>query len=261
MNNLYLYFSGTGNTKHVVKKFIEYYEETEQYKLVSIEHNNLDYTSLFKASGTIFLAYPIHEGLLPHIMREFLEDNKELFRDKNIVTICSQLIFSGDGAALPYRQLKEVNCKLLHGIHVNMPNNLADMNFLPMKTIDDSTKQIQKAERKIAKVCTSIKSGKRSKDGLRFYSWFLGFFFQRAYTKHHYSSIRSNVKIHHDSCIDCNKCIMICPTDNLYSINKKIEVKDNCTICYRCVNECPTQSISIITKQKPKVQYILKDYN
>jgi len=261
MNNLYLYFSGTGNTKYVVKHFIELYEEDSNYLMKSIEDKTVDYSSLIEEAKVIFIAYPIHEGLLPHIMNEFLIEHKEHFRNKDIITVCSQLIFSGDGAALPVHILKEVNVNLLHGIHVNMPSNLTDFWFLPAKTVEKSTKKFKKADAKIARVVSKINKGKKIRNGIRFYSWALGFFLQRAFTKHHYNRIRSDVKIHHDTCINCNKCVTVCPVDNLYSKDKKILVKDNCTICYRCVNECPTQTISIITNHKPTKQYILKDYN
>jgi len=261
MNNLYLYFSGTGNTKYVLKQFIEIYEEDNNYVLNSIEDNEADFASLIKEATVIVIAFPIHEGLLPHIMREFLVNHKEHFRNKDIISICSQLIFSGDGAALPVHILKEVNVNLLHGIHVNMPSNLTDFWFLPAKTAENSTKAFQRANKKIEKVVDRIKKGKSIRDGIRFYSWALGFFVQRAYTKHHYGRIRSDVKIDRDICINCNKCVNVCPTDNLYSKDKVILVKDTCTICYRCVNECPTQAISIITKHKPTKQYILNDYN
>lgn len=261
MKNLYLYFSGTGNTKYVLKQFIELYEEDNNYVLKSIEEKEVDYASLIKEAAVIILAFPIHEGILPHIMKEFLVTQKENFKNKDIISICSQLIFSGDGAALPIHVLKEVNVNLLHGIHVNMPSNLTDFWFLPAKSAENSTKAYKRANRKIEKVVTRIQKGKKIKNGIRFYSWALGFFLQRAYTKHHYGRIRSDVKIGHDVCINCNKCVIVCPTDNLYSKDKRIEVKDMCTICYRCVNECPTQAISIITNHKPTKQYILKDYN
>jgi len=109
MKNLYLYFSGTGNTKHVLKEFINQYEENNEYALQSIEHKDVNYISLLEEAKTIIIAYPIHEGLLPHIMNEFLIEYKEYFRQKDLITMCSQLIFSGDGGALPIHILKDVD--------------------------------------------------------------------------------------------------------------------------------------------------------
>ena len=206
------------------------------------------------------IAYPIHEGLLPHIMKEFLDKYKQHFRNKKIISICSQLIFSGDGGALPIHILKDVGVNHLHSIHINMPSNLTDFWFLPAKTANESFSAYRRANKKINKVVLKINKGKKIRNGIRFHSWFLGFFIQRAFTKHHYSRIRSDVKIGHDLCISCNKCVTVCPVDNLYMESNKILVKDKCTICYRCVNECPAKTISIITKHKPTKQYILKDY-
>jgi ferredoxin/flavodoxin len=260
MPNLYLYFSGTGNTKYVVKKFANQYEDNHNYALKSIEDKELDFPSMITNANLIVIAYPIHEGWIPHIMKTFLIKHKSFFKNKNIITICTQMFFSGDGAAWPYYLLKDVNVNVLHAIHINMPNNISDFWFLPVKTATESTKKYKKADKKIIKVVTKITNGKRVKNGIRFYSRFLGYVIQRAYTKHHYNSLRSKVKIHHESCIACNKCVNVCPTENLYNENNRIFVKDRCTVCYRCVNECPTKSISIATKHRPSKQYIIKDY-
>jgi len=261
MKNLYLYFSGTGNTKYVVKQFVDRYEQSTDYTIQSIEEQGVNFSNLIEEAKLVIIAYPIHEGLLPHIMNEFLIKYKEYFRNKDIITICSQMIFSGDGAALPVRILKEMNVNLLHGIHVNMPNNLTDFWFLPIKTAENSTKRYEKANAKIARVVSKIKRGKKIKNGIRIFSLPLGFFIQRAYTKHHYYRIRSDVKINQTTCVNCDVCVSVCPVNNLYSEDKRILVKDQCTICYRCINVCPTQSISVITNHKPTKQYILKDYN
>ncbi len=261
MYNLYLYFSGTGNTKHVVSEFAKHYEGNNHYQLQSMEYDNVDYDSLIKSANMICIAYPIHESMLPHLVSEFLNKYKESFYKKNIITICTQLLFSGDGGKLPTYILKDVNVQLLHSIHINMPNNITDVKFLPNKTMENSTKKVLKADKKIIAVVNKIKNKKTVKDGNKFYSWFLGFFVQRVYAKIQYRKLRSKVKIHHNQCINCKKCVDLCPTKNLFSKNNQIQVKDECTVCYRCVNECPTKAISIFTRKSPTTQYSRHDYN
>ena len=111
MKNLYLYFSGTGNTKYVVKQFVDRYEQSTDYTIQSIEEQGVNFSNLIEEAKLVIIAYPIHEGLLPHIMNEFLIKYKEHFRNKDIISICTQLIFSGDGAALPVHILKDVDVK------------------------------------------------------------------------------------------------------------------------------------------------------
>lgn len=259
--NLYLYFSGTGNTKYVITKLSELLDKDNAYKIISIEHSQVDYSKLIESAETITIAYPIYDSMLPFIISEFLVEYKESFRNKNIITLATQLLFSGDGGALPYYILKDVNVNHLHSIHINMPSNLVDINLFPNKPIEKTDKKVIKADAKIKKVAENILSKKTIKDGRRWYSWGLGYFVQRAHGKRLLKKLRSRVKIDQEKCINCNKCVDACPMDNLYNMDGIIEVRDKCTLCYRCVNLCPTKSISIFMKKKPKVQYIREDYN
>lgn len=261
MNNLYLYFSGTGNTKYVVNKFSSLYEETDDYLVQSIEHKDFNYEQKIKEANMVFIAYPIYDSMLPFIMKEFLDEYRKSFRDKSIITIVTQMLFSGDGGALAYRKLKRVNVKLIHSIHINMPSNLTDVNIFKNISLGESGPKIKKADEKIKKTVLRIKSGKHIKDGRRFYSWFSGFFTQRIWGILFLRSLKSKIKVNHNACINCNLCVDNCPVDNLRFENGKIEQNGNCTWCYRCINSCPTKAITLFTKKAPKVQYIRKDYN
>lgn len=261
MKNLYLYFSGTGNTKYVVQKIIDKYEDGDDYLLQSIEYKNINYDELIIKADTIIIAYPIYDSMLPFIVSEFLEEHLQSFRNKKVIALCTQLLFSGDGGGLPYYILKKVKVNLLHSIHINMPSNLVDVRIFPNKPLSETEKKYDKAHIKIEKVVHKIKSGQSVKDGRRWYSRALGFFIQRAYGKAFLKKLRKSVKINHELCINCDKCVEICPMDNLFDENNTISQNGKCTLCYRCVNECPAKAISIFTKKPPKVQYTRHDYN
>lgn len=261
MKNLYLYFSGTGNTKYVVKRFIDLYEEGEDYEFRSIEYHDVDYGSLIREADCIIIAFPIHESMMPFIMSEFLDGHLEDFRDKKLMTICSQLLFSGDGGALPFYKLKKAHVQLLNSIHVNMPSNLTDVPFFFNKPLSETEEKYRKAELKIERVVNDIKSGKSIRDGRLWYSRALGFILQRGFAKLTMYKLKSAVKIKTELCILCNICTKICPEENLYRNKDRIEQKMKCTLCYRCVNECPSKAISIFMKKSPQVQYTRRDYN
>jgi ferredoxin len=262
MNNLYLYFSGTGNTKFVVEKFCELYEESnEDYQIHSIEEKNINFYQLIEKSNTIILAYPIHDSMIPFIMNDFLIENKQAFQDKKLMVIITQLLFSGDGGALPKYLLRKQNIKIIQSIHFKMPNNLTDVPIFPVKTYEESKLDVLKTEKKIEEVVKRIKLGKTYKMGRRIYSWPLGFFTQRGLGKLFVKKFKNSLKIDNNLCSKCQKCIKLCPTDNLYLEDNIVKHKGNCTICYRCVNSCPEKAISIIFKHKPKKQYIRKNFN
>lgn len=48
-------------------------------------------------------------------------------------------------------------------------------------------------------------------------------------------------------CLNCQKCIQICPNNAIYKKNNKIiTLNQNCNICQKCVEECPSNSRQII---------------
>lgn len=259
--NLYLYFSGTGNTKYVVTKFSKGFEDAEAYKIASIEQKNVLFSNLIETANIITIAFPIYGSMMPYILSDFLTKYKESFRDKKIITIVTQLYFSGDGGALPYHILKDVNVNHLHSIHINMPSNITDIKLFPLVTLEESAKYTAIADIKINKVIALIKAGKTIKHGRKWYSWALGFFTQRAYAKWELKRMRSRVKIDHNLCVNCNLCVKNCPTENLVIEEGIVKAKSECTLCYRCVNLCPTKAISIFSKKKPKKQYIREEFN
>ena len=260
MNNLYLYFSGTGNTKYVMEKFSSLYEDTE-FIIKSIEENEFNFNKAIKESNIIIIGYPIYGCTMPIIMIDFLEKYLETFRNKKIITIATQMEFSGDGAALAYYLLKKANVNILHSIHIKMPNNISDFFIFKILSSEKTDIVIRKADNKINEIVTKIKSGKTIKNGRRFYSRIVGYVMQRLVFNIFRKKMQKLISINHDKCITCKKCIEICPTNNLYLEDNLIKTKNKCTLCYRCVNSCPTQAMSLFSKKSPKVQYIRNDYN
>ncbi len=260
MEKLYLYFSGVGNTKYVVKKFSSLYSQ-DDFKMVSIENKDAIFENEIINAKTIIIAYPIYDSFMPFIMSDFLQKYNEYFPNKNIIVIVTQMLFSGDGAALAYRMLKNQNVNLLASLHINMPNNITDVHFLPNKTVEESIKKVAKADKKISNLVQKIILGRKVKMGRRFYSRSLGFFVQRIYSKSYYFNSRKKVSINDDKCIKCMKCINTCPVENLVLKDNKIVGKNICTVCYRCVNICPTQAIHILSKKYPLKQYIRDEWN
>lgn len=261
MKNLYIYFSGTGNTKYVLESFAKKFEETDAYNIFSIEHKGVNFTELIKKARTITIGYPIYCSMMPFMMRDFLKEHIEDFEHKAIITIATQMLFSGDGGTLAKRTLKKAHVDLLHSIHVNMPSNLTDVSLLKNLQVEETNSIVKKADKKIDDSIKKIRTGKYMRDGRKIYSWFLGFFTQRLWGKLFLQSFREKIKINQDTCITCKKCINVCPMNNLYLEDNIIKQRGNCTWCYRCINSCPEKSISLFTKKTPKVQYIREEYN
>lgn len=113
-----IYFSGTGNTKHYIKQFVN--EIDCSARCMSIEETNV--VSEIQKSVTVILAYPIYYSNLPKIVHDFIMKNHTAFKGKNIFVIATMGLFSGDGAGCAARILAKHDAYITGGLHVKMPD-------------------------------------------------------------------------------------------------------------------------------------------
>lgn len=238
-----VYFSGTGNTKYCVSKFLEYYNDKKENEIYSIEDKNC--IAKIKENNDIVFSYPIYYSNIPIIVKDFLNNNKEIFKNKNIFIIVTMGLFSGDGTGCSARLLKKYDANIIGGVHIKMPDCIADIKLLK-KDIKGNKKIVEKAEIKIRNTVNNIKKGKCPKDGLYFFSYLLGLFGQRLWFYNKTLKLKDMLNIDYNKCISCCKCSINCPTKNLKMIDNKPIPQGICTSCYRCISNCPRCAITLI---------------
>ena len=246
-NVLAIYFSGTGNTKYVLEKMRNKLKK-ESFELFSIEES-FDFVNMAAKADTIIVGYPIYGSMLPKIMQEFLNRYKAAFEGKNIISVATQYLFSGDGGALLFRELKGVNFNKKASIHINMPSNLGVKGLIKIKNGKENNKKLLKANNKIFKVCNKLNNGIAIRNGKGFISWFLGFFTQRLWFSMFKSKMTKRIKVDSD-CNGCGICNKLCPCNNFEIVENKAQPLGKCTLCYRCINACPKQAIRLLGKVK-----------
>jgi len=254
MRLLALYFSGTGNTEYAVSRFCSHFKEVAVFSIED-EDAGSQYPKDFDA---VLIAYPIYGSDMPRLIKEFLKAHKTFFESKNIITLVTQLAFSGDGGALAVRYLKRQKVKSRHlaSIHLNMPNNVSDMFFLKVKNGDENKSRITKANKKIDKCTASIIAGKKVRNGrLFFFSRFAGLFGQRMIFRFVEGRMAKRLKIDLQKCNLCGLCVKICPADNITYDAAVPKAHKKCALCYRCINQCAQKAISLFSKRKPKKQF------
>lgn len=250
-----IYFSGTGNTKHCIEQFITalslYRNESAQYptQIISIEESARATEALKNAHDMIIIAYPIYYSNLPKIVRDFIVENKKLWKGKQIFIICTMGLFSGDGAGVSARLFRQYGADIIGGIHVIMPDCICDVRLLKFSP-DKNRKIINKADSKLETAALKLINGIPPRNGLNFFSHLAGLLGQRLWfynMTRHYSD---KLKIHEEHCIKCSKCVAVCPMHNLTLTGDKITTTGKCTMCYRCVNQCPQKAITLIGKKR-----------
>lgn len=249
-----VYFSGTGNTKFCVEKFLNYYESG--LKSFSIEDDEA--VTAVKQNDNIVFAYPVYFSNMPKIVRDFIDGNQALFSGKNIFLIATMGLFSGDGTGCSARIFRKYGANILGGLHLKMPDSIGDEKALK-KTREQNHLLVVAAEHKIKKAAEDLKRGNPVTEGLGFWYHMAGLIGQRLWFYNKTKKYSDKLHIKKEKCIGCGKCVSLCPMDNIALKSGKAVQQGRCTMCYRCINHCPKQAITLLGK-KVHEQCIIENY-
>ncbi len=238
-----IYFSGTGNSRYAAELFCREYDK--ETKVLSIEAN--DVLTFVKDADLIVFAYPVQFSTVPKIMRDFVTENKEMWRNKRVFVIATMGLFSGDGAGILGRLLENCGAEVIGGLHLKMPDSIADEKALK-RPLEKNKELVKQAERKIKESVRQLKEGHPTQEGIGPLYRLAGFWGQRAYFGHKTKEYTSKLKIDNKKCVGCGKCEKLCPMKNITIVEHKAVSGDRCTMCYRCINKCPKQAITLLGK-------------
>ena len=193
-----IYFSGTGNSRYAVEFFCNEYDETA--KSFSIEDNNI--VEAVRNEEMFVFAYPVQYSTVPKILRDFIIKNKELWKNKKVFVIVTMGLFSGDGAGILGRLLKQCGAELIGGLHLKMPDSIGDEKVLK-RPLKKNKELVKKAEQKISKSVQLLKLGKPTQEGIGILYRMAGFFGQRLYFGHKTKNYSDKLRVDENNCIFC----------------------------------------------------------
>lgn len=238
-----VYFSGTGNSRYAVEHFVKTYDNAAM--VYSIE--DPDVTHHIEAAGKIVFGYPVQYSNVLKIVKDFVDQNKSLWRGKQIFVIATMGLFSGDGAGILARRLEKHGAMIIGGLHLKMADSIADEKALK-RPLEKNQKLVALATQKIERAVDDTKNGKPPQEGIGFLYHMAGLFGQRLYFYNKTNDYSDKLKVDPGRCVGCGHCESICPTKNIRIENKVAVAKDRCTMCYRCINTCPKQAITLLGK-------------
>lgn len=239
-----IYFSGTGNSRYAVELFCKEYDKNA--KVFSIEDNSI--VDAVRQDDLLVFAYPVQYSTPPKMLRDFISDNKELWKNKKVFIIATMGLFSGDGAGVLGRLLQQYGAEVLGGLHLKMPDSIGDEKVLK-RPLEKNKELVKKAEEKIKKSVRCLQAGKPTQEGIGFLYRMAGFWGQRLYFGYKTRNYSDKLKIDAQKCVGCGKCVKICPMKNIELLNGKCIASNQCTMCYRCINYCPKQAITLLGKE------------
>ncbi len=239
-----IYFSGTGNTRHCVEKFLNEYDPLAI--AYSIEDSRLP--ELIPNEVEIVFGYPVQYSNIPKIVHDFIIYNRALWQGKKIFVIATMRIFSGDGSGILARLLETCGASITGGLHLKMPDSICDERVLK-NSLKQNKILVHKADAKTKEAVHKLKAGNPPWEGLGSLSRLAGLFGQRLYFLNKTKRYTDKLKINTVKCIGCGKCEKLCPLGNITLQNGTAISGNTCTMCYRCINQCPKQAITLLGKR------------
>lgn len=251
------YFSGTGNTETVAKKW---QQEASKYNiqidLIKMEDINEDVdVSCYDKVG---FGYPIHAFNAPSIVNKFVKRIKKLDNKKDAFV----LMVSGEYMNLNHssdnkmkRILKRRNIIVKSEYHYLMPYNMifrhtekrAYQMYVTMNAL---------AELDVKDYLVDDKPHYLKKHhGVGWLIWL--FRIEQPFAPVNGLTFKVNKK----KCINCMKCVNNCPTKNIEFKDGKFKFHNRCLCCTRCSFNCPTNafSIGLLTGWKVNGRYKFKE--
>lgn len=242
-----LYFSGTGNSRHVAKKI----SEISGDGIISINQRlkSGDYSPVKSDKPLVFVG-PVYAGRIPRIMEDYIHHvdfsgtNEAYF----VVTCAAN---AWQTVSYVKKLCAEKNFSLRGFNSVLMPQGYVAGGGTQPKNVNDAI--LKEAEPKIITIAETIRDGHMLPDerpGKAIMSKLL-------------NPIMYSTMIHAkgftatDKCTGCGKCEARCPLNNIRLADGRPVWGDACTHCMACIAGCPAEAIEYGKKTQGKPRYYL----
>ncbi len=244
------YFTGTGNTLHLVKRFKERLPGAIVEPIIPHLTTN---GKVIPESNCIGLFYPNHAGHLPIPVRMFLE-RLELTGEEYLFAICNSAFSKSFSPHDINKVIQRSKCKLNAYINIEMPDNhtIGTRDYEPQSTID-----FERCERGAEVQLNAFKEVVLRKESLieqdtrpTPFPWFIDTFLRPLifFLIEKYPSLVLKGALYADhTCNGCQVCERICSAYRIRVIDGVPLFDSNATCygCYSCVNLCPQRAIQM----------------
>ncbi len=241
-----LYFTGTGNSRYVAERIAKITSD----ETVSINNKlkNND-TSTITVHGRLIFVVPTYAWRIPAIVRDWILKT-EFVGAKNtwFVMTCGSEI--GNSEKYNKKLCEEKGFAYMGTAQVVMPENYIIMFNSPEKNeIETIFSKAESIIENTTKLIAENKSFPTPRNNLqdKFMSGLINqLFYPMFVTKGFHAD---------NKCTSCQKCVKVCPLNNIKIKDGKPTWDKNCTHCMACISYCPTEAIEYGKKTVGKPRY------
>ena len=252
------YFSGTGNTWWASEQIAAGMQargwEAKAHSIEQVSENEVK--TLIKVTDVVGFGFPIYGSDAPKNFHAFLDALPVQNTPKTTLGFVTQYGWSGDGFNFLGGMMQEKGYRLRWTAEFNMFNNISVplTFFFPYVSDYDKMKpKLKRLEKRVADICDQIASDKeyRQHNGWhnRASAWI-----QRGPFRAIHDWGRKFWSVEMEKCTQCQRCVHICPVDNIEMQDGKVVHKNGCVYCMRCFNYCPTFAIHYMGMGNQRVE-------
>ena len=245
--NIY-WFSGTGNTLHILQIFTAFLEK-QGYSVELAAMENTPEPEI-NSDKTIGLFFPVAlQGTYPVVL-DFINRLPDVSGSTEIpgIFMADTLAMYSGGIKGPLKKtLNKKGYKTIGAAEIIMPSNL----MRKKENAERKKSIIEKAEKQIIQFAEDLISGKSEWKDIPVFSDLMSSI-SRSSASWNFVRNHFPMKVDNSTCTRCRICEKNCPTQS-WEYDSKNNVmlwnKENCIFCLRCFSYCPEHSISYTNKQ------------
>jgi NAD-dependent dihydropyrimidine dehydrogenase PreA subunit/flavodoxin len=238
-----IYFSGTGNTRYAVERFVSLVDSNAP--CYSIEDENV--AKELPKHETVVFGFPVYYSNLPKIAKDFITDNKDLFAGKKVFIIATKALHNAYGVGFARKKFIDCGAEFLGSLQPKMPENIRDLWITMLYTGEKLDRNmVKRADKKIMQAAEMFKNGTYTKSGLTPINFIVGTLLRWLPFYPKTDKYILAPKVNADKCDGCGKCVTLCPMHNISLVDNSVAAGSKCTVCYRCCNSCPKQALTVL---------------
>ena len=244
------YFTGTGNSHYIAKNLSTLLGQ--QMICINDRIKDKDYSTILSKEGLIFVL-PTYGWQIPRVVRDWIKKTEFLGSRKTwFVMNCGDDI--GNAGMYNKELCQYMNFTYMGTAKIVMPENYIAMFNVPDEA--ESEKIIAAADPVIKDIADKIMAREKfDSQEIKFMDRLKSGFINQKFYQHVVKAKGFRVT---NKCINCGKCVTLCPLNNIKLVDKKPVWSNNCTHCMACICSCPAEAIEYKNASVGKRRYQCK---